>query len=153
MEASLPVPTTRLARPATSLLSVAMHVGLLTGAIVAGRSVTFPSADASPVDPRIIFVEPAPVPSASLQRPAPARQDPHPVLPLAVSTAILIGLPTIPAVVVSGPDPDPVGVTGVHAPLSAVPVPMPSGPRRGPPEPPTERIGWIKRCVSSGPSR
>lgn len=127
MDASLPVPATRRARPTASLASVAMHAGLLTGAILAGRSVTLPMPDEGRVDPRIIFVQPTAIPPAPAPQPAPRTEDPAPVTPTAVMIAPSIALPTLPAVVLPGPAPTPVG-SGITGPLSPVPVPVMGSP-------------------------
>ncbi len=129
MDAAFPLPARRLARPtATSALSLALHAAMVAGAVLGARSVTTAPAQESRVDPRIIFVEPAPIPPA--QTPQPAVRQPHPVpaAPVLAGVAPSVDLPVIPTVVVPDPRGEPVAGSGVIGSVSPVPAPTASAP-------------------------
>lgn len=121
MDASLPLPVTRLARPTASALSLALHAGLVAGAVLAARSVTSPPRE-RPVNPQIIFVEPAPIPPA--QAPQPAQENPMSVASAPTGVSLSIDLPALPAVVVPGLAVDPVRGPAVAGPMRPVPLPV-----------------------------
>ncbi len=131
MDATLPLPAVRLARPtAASLLSLALHAGAVTGAVLAARSDTSPPPESSRVDPRIVFVEPAPIPRAQTPQVPRRQENPAPVASDPTGGPLAIDLPALPAVVVPTLLPVPVGGSGVGLPMRPfqVPVADPSGP-------------------------
>lgn len=131
MDASLPLPAARLARPtATSVLSLALHGAMVAGAVLGARSVTSAPAQVNRVDPRMIFVEPASIPPAPTPQPAVRQPHPVPVAPALAGVAPSVGPLVTPTVVVPDLRSEPAAGSGVVGPGSPVPASNASVPGR-----------------------